>query len=74
MNATRKLTEDLAQPRAMRAAKALRWLKDCGVEHRRQAYGDWLSLATAGEVRKHHKDWMGKFPQWAEHTTAKEKK
>ena len=73
MNATRKLTEAIATPRAQRAMALLCWLKDCGVEHRRQAYDDWLSLATAGEVRKHHKDWMGKFPQWAEHTTAKEK-
>lgn len=70
MNATRKLTEAIAQPRAMRAASALRWLKDCGVEHRRQAYDEWLGVATPGEVRKHHQDWMGKFPQWAEHTTA----
>jgi len=74
MNATRKLTDAIAQPRAMRAAKALRWLKDCGVEHRRQAYDAWLGLATAGEVRKHYRDWMGAFPQWAEHLTAKEEK
>jgi hypothetical protein len=87
MNATRKLTEAIAQPRAMRAAKALERLKGCVVEYPRseypdpeaqaqrwvkqwrekhQAYEEWLGLATAGEVRRHHRSWMGKFPQWAE--------
>ena len=58
-------------PRAQRAMELLQRLRYCGVQHRRQAYDDWLSLATAGEVRKHHKDWMGKFPQWAERISAR---
>jgi len=62
--------------RAERAEKALHHLKFCGVEHRRQAYDDWLGVATPGEVRRHWKAWMGPFPQWAEYETAriKEKK
>ena len=28
-----------------------------------------LMPATGGEVRKHHRDWMGPFPQWAEYET-----
>lgn len=58
-------------PRAQRAMKLLQRLRYCGVEHRRQAYDDWLSLATPGEVRKYHQGWMGKFPQWAEHESAR---
>ena len=58
-------------PRAQRAMKALQRLRYCGVQHRRQAYDEWLGLATPGEVRKHHRDWMGKFPQWAEHESAR---
>lgn len=60
--------------RAYRAHKALDRLNVSAPEHRAQAYDEWLGVATPGEVRKHHRDWMGKFPQWAEHTTAKEKK
>lgn len=57
--------------RAERAKAALKRLNECGPEHRRQAYDDWLGVATAGEVRKHHKDWMGAFPQWAERVYAR---
>ena len=57
--------------RAQRAMKALQWLRECGVQYRREAYNEWLGLATPGEVRKYHKDWMGKFPQWAERVTAR---
>ena len=55
--------------RAARAAAALTRLKACQPEQRRQAYDEWLGLATGGEVRRHHKDWMGPFPQWAEFET-----
>ena len=58
-------------PRAQRAMELLQRLRYCGVQYRRQAYDDWLSLATPGEVRKYHKDWMGKFPQWAERISAR---
>lgn len=55
--------------RAARAAAALTRLKGCQPEHRAQTYQDWLGLATPGEVRKHHRAWMGAFPQWAEFET-----
>lgn len=70
MNET-QIDKLLRPTRAKRAAMALYHLKFCGVEHRRQAYDDWLGLATAGEVRRHHRDWMGPFPQWAEYETAR---
>lgn len=57
--------------RAERAKELLKRLHECGPEYRAQAYDDWLSLATAGEVRKHHKDWMGAFPAWAERVYAR---
>ena len=57
--------------RADRAKAALIRLKEYGPEYRRQAYDDWLGVATPGEVRMHHRDWMGAFPQWAEFETAK---
>lgn len=52
-------------PRAQRAMRALQRLRYCGVQYRRQAYDEWLGVATPGEVRKYHQGWMGKFPQWA---------
>ena len=55
--------------RAARAAAALTRLKACQPENRRQAYDEWLGLATPGEVRKHHRAWMGAFTQWAEFET-----
>lgn len=57
--------------RAQRAMKLLRCLRACAPEYRAQACDDWLSLATAGEVRRHWKPWMGAFPPWAEHETAR---
>ena len=57
--------------RAYRAHKALDRLNVSAPEYRAQAYDDWLALATPGEVRKYHRDWMGAFPQWAEFETAR---
>ena len=31
----------------------------------RQTYQAWLYYATAGEIRKHWRSWMGAFPEWA---------
>jgi hypothetical protein len=57
--------------RADRAKAALIRLKEYGPEYRAQAYDDWLGVATPGEVRRHWRQWMGAFPQWAEHETAR---
>lgn len=57
--------------RAYRAMKALDRLRVSAPEYRAQAYDEWLSHATAGEVRRHWKQWMGAFPQWAERESAR---
>ena len=57
--------------RADRAKAALTRLRDCAPEYRAQAYDEWLGVATAGEVRRHWRQWMGKFPSWAEYETAR---
>ena len=57
--------------RAYRALKALDRLNVSAPEYRAQAYEEWLGVATPGEVRRHHRSWMGKFPQWAEHESAR---
>jgi hypothetical protein len=61
-------------PRAKRAKIRLRRLKECTPRYTAQAYKDWLKVATPGEVRRHHRDWMGPFPQWAERETARVEK
>jgi len=30
-----------------------------------QRYYSWLEIATAAEVRRHYREWMGRFPSWA---------
>ena len=57
--------------RAYRAHKALDRLNVSAPEYRAQAYDEWLGVATPGEVRRHWRQWMGAFPQWAEHETAR---
>ena len=57
--------------RAYRAHKALDRLYVSAPEYRRQAYDEWLGVATPGEVRRHGRRWMGAFPPWAEFETAK---
>lgn len=48
------------------AASRLALLREAAPEHRHQRYGDWLQVATAGEVRRHWRPWMGRFPTWAQ--------
>jgi hypothetical protein len=52
-------------PRSQRASDALARLRAAAPEMRAQAYDAWLYVATAGEVRRHWRRWMGRRPGWA---------
>jgi len=52
-------------PRANLAAEALRRYRNAQPEMRPQERDNWLYYATAGEVRKHWRKWMGIMPGWA---------
>jgi hypothetical protein len=52
--------------RAKMAARYLEILRsEYDVARINQDYQGWLYYATAGEVRKHWRKWMGPFPAWA---------
>ena len=52
--------------RKERADAALERLRNASPETRDQEYQTWLFFATAAEVRRNWKEWMGDFPGWAE--------
>mgnify|MGYP006995569361 CR=1 FL=1 len=47
------------------ATDRLEALKAAPVELRPQSYDSWLEVATAAQVRRHWRRWMGVFPGWA---------
>ena len=51
--------------RAKTAARLLSDLKAARPEMRYGLYGDWLGIATPGEVRRYWRSWMGRWPGWA---------
>lgn len=60
-----------AESRRTRADR--RFERFCAAEPgaaRAQAYGSWLELATAGEVRRLWRSWMPHFPGWARKESA----
>lgn len=52
-------------PRAELAAERLARYVDAAPEHQHQTRDAWLGIATAGEVRRAWRRWMGKLPGWA---------
>lgn len=47
------------------ATDRLATLKSAPPEMRAQCYDSWLQVATASQVRRHWRRWMGAFPGWA---------
>jgi hypothetical protein len=50
---------------ATTAAARLQRLRAAPPEMVAQEFDSWLQVATASQVRRHWRKWMGAFPEWA---------